>query len=76
MNYVIKDDLCIACSSCVDACPVNAIKEGEVFVIDRSLCVACGACADSCPMDAIVKEGEPDPKPVKKRSFLQKLFMK
>ncbi len=75
MKYVIQDD-CIACGSCADTCPMDAIEEGDMYRINLSLCVACGACADSCPVDAIVREGEGKPEPVKKRSFLRKLFTK
>lgn len=52
MAYVISDD-CIACGSCIDECPVDAIKEGEIYVIDAEACTDCGSCADVCPTDAI-----------------------
>ena len=54
MTYVITDE-CIACGSCEDECPVEAIAEGEdKYVIDAKLCTDCGACAESCPVEAIV----------------------
>jgi ferredoxin len=54
MAYMITDD-CIACGSCEDECPVEAISEGEdKYVIDANLCTDCGACADQCPVEAIV----------------------
>ena len=57
MAYKITDE-CTACGSCVDACPSEAIKEGDpIYCIDADECIDCGACVDSCPNDAIV-EGE------------------
>ena len=54
MAYVITDE-CIACGSCEDECPVEAISEGEdKYVIDPKLCTDCGACCDQCPVEAIV----------------------
>jgi ferredoxin len=56
MAYIIKDN-CISCGACAEACPAEAIKEGEsIYVIDKELCVSCGACADTCPVDAPEEE--------------------
>ena len=44
---------CIACGSCIDACPVEAIAVGEVYLIDPAKCIDCGACATECPTEAI-----------------------
>ena len=53
MAYVISDK-CSACGSCKDACPVEAIAEGDpCYKIDPELCIDCGACAGACPLDAI-----------------------
>ena len=53
MAYVI-DDKCTMCGSCVDACPVEAISEGDPkYVIDADTCIDCGACAAECPTEAI-----------------------
>lgn len=53
MAYVISDQ-CTMCGSCVDACPVEAISEGDPkYVIDADTCTDCGACADECPVEAI-----------------------
>lgn len=53
MAHVITQ-LCLACGSCMDECPTEAIKEGdEIYAIDPELCIDCGACIDSCPADAI-----------------------
>jgi len=55
MAYKINDD-CTACGSCIDECPVEAITEGDIYVIDPDLCTDCGACADVCPVEAIHPE--------------------
>jgi ferredoxin len=51
MPYVISDS-CIACGACVGECPVDAISEGEPYVIEADKCIDCGACAATCPVDA------------------------
>lgn len=55
MAYKITDD-CTACGTCIDECPVDAISEGDIYVIDPDLCTDCGACADVCPVEAIIPE--------------------
>lgn len=53
MAYVITDD-CVGCGACTDACPAEAIKEGEpIYTIDADACVDCGACEGECPSNAI-----------------------
>ena len=55
MAYKISDS-CIACGTCIDVCPVEAISEGEIYKIDPELCTDCGSCAEVCPVDAISPE--------------------
>jgi len=52
MPHVISDE-CVACGACIPECPVEAISEGEPYVIDADLCTDCGACVDVCPTEAI-----------------------
>ena len=52
MAYVISDE-CIACGTCIDECPVEAISEGDIYKIDADLCTDCGSCAEVCPVNAI-----------------------
>lgn len=50
-------DACVACGSCVDECPVEAISEGDpIYTIDADKCTDCGACVDCCPVSAIAGE--------------------
>ena len=45
---------CIACGTCVQSCPVNAIVEsGDLYAINEN-CTECQACVDICPVSAIV----------------------
>ncbi|MFX1281670.1 MAG: 4Fe-4S binding protein [Promethearchaeota archaeon] len=51
---IIDKDLCIACSACVDRCPVNAISIDEDFaIVDRNKCLGCGLCHRTCSEEAI-----------------------
>ncbi|HPQ38805.1 MAG TPA: 4Fe-4S binding protein [bacterium] len=43
---------CIACGTCMPECPVDAIREDEIYVIDPAKCIACGKCAEVCPVHA------------------------
>lgn len=46
---------CAACGSCVDACPMGAISEGDpVYTINPDECTDCGSCVDACPTEAII----------------------
>ncbi len=56
MAYKIDPDMCTACGTCIDECPVEAISAGDVYSIDASACSDCGTCADVCPIEAISAE--------------------
>ena len=54
MAYKITDE-CIACGSCADECPHDAITAGDdKYSINADECLDCGTCADDCPNDTIV----------------------
>lgn len=55
MAYKISDS-CVACGTCIDECPVEAISAGDIYVIDAEKCIECGACAGVCPSEAISLE--------------------
>lgn len=62
MALMITDD-CTNCDACVEACPNEAISEGDMtYVIDPARCTECvGAedepqCALVCPVDACVAD--------------------
>lgn len=54
MSYKITES-CTACGTCASECPVGAISEGDIFVINEDECTECGLCASVCPVDAIVQ---------------------
>ena len=55
MAHVISDE-CTMCGSCKEACPVEAIREGDPkYVVDPDLCTDCGNCEDACPVSAITE---------------------
>ncbi|MCL1809522.1 MAG: NADH-quinone oxidoreductase subunit NuoF [Clostridiales bacterium] len=56
MSYHIGD-LCIGCTACAKACPVDAISgvvKGK-HTIDQSKCIKCGACMKACRFNAVTK---------------------
>ncbi|WP_363931546.1 4Fe-4S binding protein [Alistipes sp.] len=56
MAYKIDPEACVACGTCIDECPVEAISAGDVYVIDPEKCIDCGTCAGVCPSEAIKPE--------------------
>lgn len=58
MAVKVIDEKCTGCSTCIDACPFEAIElKGDVAFI-KDNCTTCGACVETCPFEAIVKEEE------------------
>jgi electron transport complex protein RnfB len=53
---VIDESLCIGCSWCRDACPVDAITGAHHFMhtVIASECTGCELCVARCPVDCIV----------------------
>ncbi|MCR4963574.1 MAG: 4Fe-4S binding protein [Firmicutes bacterium] len=54
MAYVITEE-CLACGTCAEQCPADAISEGDIYVIGDE-CLECGACVEACPAGAIVEQ--------------------
>ena len=52
---VIDEALCIGCTLCIQACPVDAIVGAAKRMHDviRELCTGCELCVPPCPVDCI-----------------------
>src|SRR5882762_7772552 len=53
---VVDEALCIGCTLCIQACPVDAIVGGakRMHTVLAALCTGCDLCVPPCPMDCIV----------------------
>jgi len=51
----IDETLCIGCTKCIVACPVDAIigAARRMHTVDRELCTGCDLCVPACPVDCI-----------------------
>ena len=51
----IREDECIGCTKCIQACPVDAIlgaaKQMHTVIVDE--CTGCDLCLEPCPVDCI-----------------------
>ncbi|GHA83291.1 electron transport complex subunit RsxB [Modicisalibacter luteus] len=58
----IREEECIGCTKCIQACPVDAIigaaKHMHTVIIDE--CTGCDLCVDPCPVDCIDMLPHPD----------------
>lgn len=52
----IDETLCIGCTLCIQACPVDAIVGAAklMHTVVPSLCTGCDLCVSPCPVDCIV----------------------
>lgn len=51
----IREDECIGCTKCLQACPVDAILGAakQMHTVVASECTGCDLCVEPCPVDCI-----------------------
>lgn len=51
----IREDECIGCTKCIQACPVDAILGAakQMHTVIVSECTGCDLCVEPCPVDCI-----------------------
>jgi len=62
---VIDEDVCIGCTKCIQACPVDAIVGASklMHTVIADWCTGCELCIPPCPVDCIAMvpaRGAPD----------------
>ena len=65
---VIREEECIGCTKCIQACPTDAIlgTHKQMHTIITDACTGCGLCVAPCPVDCI------DMVPAKSKSSFDK----
>ena len=55
MVAIIREDECIGCTKCIQACPVDAILGAakQMHTVIESECTGCDLCVEPCPVDCI-----------------------
>ncbi|MFB0562695.1 MAG: 4Fe-4S binding protein [Candidatus Lokiarchaeia archaeon] len=63
-NYLstVDSDLCEACGTCAERCPMEAITVDEFAIVDEDRCVGCGVCYPTCSQEAIILVRKPEEK--------------
>ena len=61
----IREDECIGCTKCIQACPVDAIlgASRQMHTVIVSECTGCDLCVEPCPVDCIdmIRVDSPQP---------------
>ena len=73
MKAIIREDECIGCTKCINACPVDAIiGSGKLMhTILTDLCTGCELCIPPCPVDCIDLVEDSNPLPTVQQRTLE-----
>ena len=55
LKAVIKEEACIGCTKCIQACPFDAISGAMnlMHTVISDECIGCKLCVEPCPVDCI-----------------------
>jgi len=67
---LIREEECIGCTKCIQACPVDAIIGAPklMHTVLADLCTGCELCVPPCPVDCIDLVPAPRPQTIQSRS--------
>ena len=68
---VIREDECIGCTKCIQACPFDSILGASKFMhtVIADLCTGCELCVEPCPVDCIDIIAVPEKTEAEKKLF-------
>lgn len=69
---IIDEDVCIGCTKCIQACPVDAIigAAQQMHTVIEAHCTGCELCLPPCPVDCIELRAVSEPQPAATYSTL------
>ncbi|MDB5801487.1 MAG: ferredoxin [Rhodocyclales bacterium] len=72
----IDEAICIGCTLCIKACPVDAISGAakQMHTVVKALCTGCDLCVAPCPVDCISMEPVMDPQEARHRHDEKQAF--
>ncbi len=72
---LIREDECIGCTKCIQACPVDAIlgSAKSMHSVISKECTGCELCVPACPVDCI--DLIPDPDSTKEANHFRTRFL-
>jgi len=76
---IIREDDCIGCTKCIQACPVDAIigAAKQMHTVIAEECTGCELCLEPCPVDCIdmqaLSQARYDPQQARERHLAKTL---